>query len=323
MMKKNNEKSDSKSSTNFSSRFMPNVKFSIMGNKRNMLKDIGIPLLSNYVRTAFDGSIADICDYKTTFENWVGFEEVSIYEAMPELVPVGMFYDKKCDSLVKKDKSTLANVLAELQEAFKDFTVWDTLELGKKMDAEDASFACPFPKSVRFEIPQDIDFKDLKPSLEGKLFGATNKFGSNFWAMGADEFYDLPCDTVSIYAVFPRLVPDDMRYNKELDKLVPDVLCEPNAKFIKQTEKHSFKESVEIICDDIKNMLIEKNKAYGNSALEPVRIFSKADTTEQINVRIDDKLSRLKKGNEYHGDDTINDLIGYLILLKITKDKKC
>lgn len=39
-------------------------------------------------------------------------------------------------------------------------------------------------------------------------------------------------------------------------------------------------------------MLLAKNAAYGNSALEPVRIFSKADPTEQIRVRIDDKLSR-------------------------------
>ena len=81
-----------------------------------------------------------------------------------------------------------------------------------------------------------------------------------------------------------------------------------------------FKSSVENICDDVKNMLIEKNKAYGNSALDPVRIFSKVDSTEQINVRIDDKLSRLSKGNEYPEEDTINDLIGYLILLKISKE---
>ena len=37
--------------------------------------------------------------------------------------------------------------------------------------------------------------------------------------------------------------------------------------------------------------------AYGIiSALDPLRIFSKADTTEQINVRIDDKLSQIARG---------------------------
>ena len=68
-------------------------------------------------------------------------------------------------------------------------------------------------------------------------------------------------------------------------------------------------------------MLIEKNYSYGNSALDPVRIFSKADAREQLYVRIDDKLSRLMKGADYPGDNDIDDLIGYLVLLKIAKEK--
>ena len=71
-------------------------------------------------------------------------------------------------------------------------------------------------------------------------------------------------------------------------------------------------------CDNLCRMLLEKNNKYGNSALEPTRIFSKASTTEQLLVRIDDKLSRIKTtGMEAPDEDTLNDLIGYLILLKI------
>jgi uncharacterized protein (DUF2461 family) len=70
---------------------------------------------------------------------------------------------------------------------------------------------------------------------------------------------------------------------------------------------------------EIAHMLIKKNIAYGNSALEPVRIFSKADAREQLHVRIDDKLSRIMRGTEYVGDNDIDDLIGYLVLLKIAK----
>ena len=40
---------------------------------------------------------------------------------------------------------------------------------------------------------------------------------------------------------------------------------------------------------------------------------------DQIKVRIDDKLNRMKKGNNYPGDDDERDLIGYLILLQIAK----
>lgn len=75
-------------------------------------------------------------------------------------------------------------------------------------------------------------------------------------------------------------------------------------------------------CNEIANLLIEKNKAYGNSVAEPTGIFAKRiDTLGQIDVRIDDKLSRLSKGQEYPGDDTILDLAGYLILRMIVKDE--
>lgn len=75
------------------------------------------------------------------------------------------------------------------------------------------------------------------------------------------------------------------------------------------------------IIRDIEALLIEKNKAYGDSAIDPIRVFSKADNLEQIYVRIDDKLSRVKRGYEYPGDDTIKDLIGYLVLLLVAKEK--
>lgn len=72
-------------------------------------------------------------------------------------------------------------------------------------------------------------------------------------------------------------------------------------------------------CHEIAHMLIDKNISYGDSALDPVRIFSKAGPREQLHVRIDDKLNRLMKGTDYPGDNDIDDLIGYLILLKIAK----
>ena len=73
------------------------------------------------------------------------------------------------------------------------------------------------------------------------------------------------------------------------------------------------------ICDEIKDMLIKKNQSYGDSAIDPIRIFSKANTDEQIKIRIDDKLSRISRGSEFYGDNDIDDLIGYLILLKVSK----
>lgn len=71
------------------------------------------------------------------------------------------------------------------------------------------------------------------------------------------------------------------------------------------------------VISNIEKMLLAKNEAYGNSALDPVRIFSKANTIEQLKVRMDDKLSRISRGKEFHGEDVIDDLIGYLVLFKV------
>ena len=81
-----------------------------------------------------------------------------------------------------------------------------------------------------------------------------------------------------------------------------------------------FEVSLYPIVNNITKMLIEKNRKYGNSALEPQRIFSKASAVEQIKVRIDDKLSRMKNQQNDEDEDVISDLIGYLILLKIAKE---
>ena len=77
---------------------------------------------------------------------------------------------------------------------------------------------------------------------------------------------------------------------------------------------------ISVVCDDIKELLIHKNRKYGNSALQPNRIFSKCSATEQLLVRIDDKLNRIMKGAGLLAtdEDVGNDLIGYLVLLKIS-----
>ena len=75
-------------------------------------------------------------------------------------------------------------------------------------------------------------------------------------------------------------------------------------------------------CEDIKTLLLEKNAKYGNSAVEPISIFSKQDNAAAICARIDDKLSRIKNvGLNDATEDTLDDLIGYLVLLKIAREE--
>jgi hypothetical protein len=62
---------------------------------------------------------------------------------------------------------------------------------------------------------------------------------------------------------------------------------------------------------------------YGNSALEPLGVFSKLSAKEGLLVRIDDKLKRIKNGSlEKDDEDVINDLVGYLVLLKIETNRE-
>jgi hypothetical protein len=76
---------------------------------------------------------------------------------------------------------------------------------------------------------------------------------------------------------------------------------------------------VEEVLDSIEKMLIDKNRKYGNSALEPLGVFSQLSAKEGLLIRIDDKLKRIKNGSlEKDDEDVVNDLIGYLVLLKIS-----
>ncbi len=102
--------------------------------------------------------------------------------------------------------------------------------------------------------------------------------------------------------------------------------CAEMADYIIEKEhiNEADQEGVRLACRGMANFLLEKNVAYGNSIFEPVHIYSKVDTLEQINVRIDDKLSRLFRGKEYPGDDTMKDLAGYYLLgeaYRIAQDK--
>jgi len=77
------------------------------------------------------------------------------------------------------------------------------------------------------------------------------------------------------------------------------------------------------VMQEIKELLLEKNEKYGNSALEPLGVFSKLSAKEGLLVRIDDKLKRIKNGSlDKDDEDVINDLIGYLVLLKIHENQE-
>jgi hypothetical protein len=77
-------------------------------------------------------------------------------------------------------------------------------------------------------------------------------------------------------------------------------------------------ELIDTECQNLAEMLKAKNRAYGNSFADPVRIFSRVTPEEGLNIRIDDKLSRIARGKNA-GEDAELDLIGYLILKRVLR----
>lgn len=76
---------------------------------------------------------------------------------------------------------------------------------------------------------------------------------------------------------------------------------------------------------EVIDLLIRKNISYGNSALYPNGIFAKGDAVEQLSARLDDKLNRVKNNESFENEgmlDAVDDIIGYLVLLKIAVQNK-
>ena len=93
------------------------------------------------------------------------------------------------------------------------------------------------------------------------------------------------------------------------------VECIDNVEPQNDTEHAIFDE-----CVRIARTVISKNRAYGDSALNPVHVFAKASPVEQIRVQIDHKLSRQARGHAA-GEDVTLDLVGYLVLLRIAEKR--
>ena len=78
-------------------------------------------------------------------------------------------------------------------------------------------------------------------------------------------------------------------------------------------------EKIEILFDNFKEFLKEKNRRYGDSALTPIQIFSKSGADNQIRNRLDDKLNRIKNAKELKKND-VSDIFGYIALLLIQNE---
>lgn len=87
---------------------------------------------------------------------------------------------------------------------------------------------------------------------------------------------------------------------------------------VAQENSQDFILKVKRVLSELGQLLAVKNKAYGNSALQPIHIFFKDDlpVDTMICKRIDEKLTRIQNADTLRKNDVV-DVMGYLTLLCI------
>ena len=70
--------------------------------------------------------------------------------------------------------------------------------------------------------------------------------------------------------------------------------------------------------ESLNTLLQEKNKRYGNSALEPLEGI-KYTPEDGIKIRLADKVKRVINSDDLRKND-VADILGYLVLLCVNKD---
>lgn len=125
--------------------------------------------------------------------------------------------------------------------------------------------------------------------------------------------YDVP-EAIKSPKPIPSL-PDDWTSDQAVDAIEDALLSGFKARCAGRVESQELIARFGLM---ITHMLLRKNANYGDSALNPVSVFSTGMSPRQrMAVRMDDKVSRIARGAGGRGDDgesPVVDLIGYLIL---------
>jgi hypothetical protein len=134
-------------------------------------------------------------------------------------------------------------------------------------------FESRFMPDVKFKIPFEC-INQFNFGLINPCYAVISTDGSSLSHVFTDNekyLFDNRIDTclVSIYEAIPELIPDGMRYNRTLDKLVPDVISASNE-----------------YCSGIK-VEFEKVLEYSEEILQRENGFIKADK-EKINFSLVD-----------------------------------
>ena len=107
--------------------------------------------------------------------------------------------------------------------------------------------------------------------------------------------------------------------NQWCDKEEVKYFCEPCIYIKALARPTDTQQKIKNIMDAMKDLLLYKNQKYGDSAINPKKIFYKGDSTNSILIRLDDKLGRVMSNTEEKPRiNDVADIIGYCTLLLIS-----
>jgi|GEM_PF-872922 len=152
--------------------------------------------------------------------------------------------------------------------------------------------------------------RDTSPPIADSSSYNETRFAQELDAVIKDLTGRLDCGTATLPLTFKR--------GESLMDALSKVTIELMLRKIPHTELRT---RVAEVFADAREMVIAKNAAYGDSALNPVRVFATASPMEQLLVRLDDKVSRLERG-QAAGEDVAKDMLGYLLLVLIAQKRE-
>ena len=78
-----------------------------------------------------------------------------------------------------------------------------------------------------------------------------------------------------------------------------------------------FSARLALVFDHLARLLEERHRHHGNAVFEPEGVFSDASPKERILVMLDYKLARYRQGSSELRGENLDDMLGYLLLLKM------
>lgn len=90
-------------------------------------------------------------------------------------------------------------------------------------------------------------------------------------------------------------------------------------KLCSRVEDTPTQQKIKDILSGMTDLLLYKNRKYGDSAIHPKKIFYKGDSTNSILIRLDDKIGRVMSNTEEKPRvNDVADIIGYCTLLLVS-----